>query len=76
MVLLGVGQHLSLWPAIKTLSHRPWEIAVELHQFIQWCKSFFFAQSFIWYLTGISKYSGNAMSEFKVNFEWQEKHDL
>ena len=72
MVLLSVGQHLSLWPAIKTLSPDCEKLQSELHK-IQWCKSFFFAQYFIWYLTGISKYSGNAMSEFKVNFEW---HDL
>ena len=30
IVLLCVGKHLSLWPAIKTLSPRPWEIVVEL----------------------------------------------
>ena len=75
MVLLSVGQHLSLWPAIKTLSPDREKLQSELHQ-IQWCKSSFFAQSFIWYLTGISKYSGTAMSELKVNSEWQEKHDL
>ena len=75
MVLLSVGQHLSLWPAIKTLFPDRKKLQSELHQ-IQWCKSSFFSQSFIWYLTGISKYSDNAMSEFKVNFEWQKKHDL
>ena len=76
MVLLSVGQHLSLWPAIKTLSPDRGKLQSKLHQ-IQWSwKSSFFAQSFILYLTGISKYSDNAMSEFKVNFEWQEKHDL
>ena len=74
MVLLSVGQHLSLWPAIETLSPDRGKLQSELHQ-IQWsCKSSFFAQSFIWYLTGI--YSSNAMSKFKVRFEWQEKHDL
>ena len=76
MVLLSVGQHLSLWPAIKTLSPDRGKLQAELHQIQCRPKSSFLAQSFIWYLTGISKYSGNAMSEFKVNFEWQEKHDL
>ena len=75
MLLLSVGQHLSLWLAIKTLSPDRGKLQSELHK-IQWCKSSFFAQSFIWYLTGISKYSGNAMSEFKVNSEWQEKLNL
>ena len=75
MLLLSVGQHLSLWLAIKTLSPDRGKLQFELHK-IQWCKSSFFAQSFIWYLTDISKYSGNAMKEFKVNSEWQEKLDL
>ena len=75
MVLLSVGQHLSLWPANKTLSPDREKLQSQLHQ-IQWCKSSFFAQSFIWYLTGISKYSDNATSKFKVIFLWQEKHDL
>ena len=30
MVLLGVGQHLSLWPTFKTLSLSLWEIVAEL----------------------------------------------
>ena len=53
MVLLSVGQHLSLWPAIKTLSPDREKLQSELHQI-----------------------QSDAMSEFKVNFEWQEKHDL
>ena len=41
MVLLSVGQHLSLWPAIKTLSPNREKLQSELHQ-IQWsCKSSF-----------------------------------
>ena len=40
MVLLSVGQHLSLWPAIKTLSPNREKLQSELHK-IQRCKSFF-----------------------------------
>ena len=58
MVLLGVGQHLSLWPAIKTQSPYRRKLQSELHQFSD-VNHVFFAQSF----------SDNAMSEFKVNFE-------
>ena len=32
MALLGVGQHLSLWPAIKTLSPHREKLQSELHQ--------------------------------------------
>ena len=32
MVLLSVGQHLSLWPAIKTLSPDREKLQSELHQ--------------------------------------------
>ena len=58
MVLLSVGQHLSLWPAIKTHSPDREKLQSELHQFSD-VNHFFFAQSFC----------DNAMSEFKVSFE-------
>ena len=58
MVLLSVGQHLSLWPAIETHSPYRGKLQSELHQFSD-VNHLFFAQSF----------SDNAMSEFKVNFE-------
>ena len=32
IVLLSVGQHLSLLPTIKTLSPSPWEIVAEFQQ--------------------------------------------
>ena len=58
MVLLRVGQHLSLWRAIKTYSPYREKLQSELHQFSD-VNDIFFARSF----------SDNAMSEFKVNFE-------
>ena len=58
MVLLSVGQHLSLWPAIKTHSPYREKLESELHQFSD-VNHLFFARAF----------SANAMSEFKVNFE-------
>ena len=64
MVLLSVGQHLSLWPAIKTLSPDREKLQSNYSKFSD-VNHLFFAQSFIWYLTGNSKYSGNAMSELK-----------
>ena len=71
MVLLSVSLHLSLWPAIKTLSPDREKLQSESHQITKFSdvNHLFFAQSFILYLMSISKYSGNAMSEFKVNFE-------
>ena len=42
MVLLSVGQHLSLWPAIKTLSPDRGELQAELHQIQCRPKSSFF----------------------------------
>ena len=40
MVLLSVGQHLNLWPAIKTLSPDREELQSELPN-SEWCKSSF-----------------------------------
>ena len=47
MVLLSVGQHLSLWPAIKTLSPDREKLQSELHQIQGDVNHLFFAQSFI-----------------------------
>ena len=71
MVLLSVGQHLSHWPTIKTLSPVHGKLLAEIalkfsdvnhlyrssdfHDFLE--KHLYF---FILYLMGISKYSQNA----------------
>ena len=70
-VLLIVGQHQSLWPAIKTLSPRPWEIVLGIdikfsdvnHRFRSLDFRDFLEKHlhfFIRYLMDISKYSQNA----------------
>ena len=77
MVLLSVGQHLSLWPAIKTLSPDREKLFAELdlkfsdvnHLFrsFDFCdfleKHLYF---FIRYLMGISKYSQNATRQYQT----------
>ena len=77
MVFLSVGQHLSLWPAIKTLSPDREKLLAELtlkfsdvnHIF----RSFNFRDFlekhlyfFIRYLMGISKYSRNATRQYQT----------
>ena len=89
MVLLSVGQHLSHWPTIKTLSPVRGKLLAELalkfsdvnHLF----RSFDFRDflekhlyCFILYLVGISKYSQNAtiqLSEF-ILFYRKSSHTL
>ena len=84
MVLLSVGQHLSHWPTIKTLSPVRGKLLAELalkfsdvnHLF----RSFDFRDLyfFILYLMGISKYSQNAtiqLSEF-ILFYRKSSHTL
>ena len=46
MVLLSVGQHLSLWPAIKTLSPYREKLQSELHQ-IQGAVNHLFSRSLL-----------------------------
>ena len=68
MVLLSVGQHLSHWPTIRTLSPVCWRLLVELapkfsdvnHLFRSFDFRDFFEKHlyfFIQYLMGIQKYS-------------------
>ena len=71
MMLLSVGQHLSHWPTIKTLSPvcgKLWaELALKFSDVNHLLRSFDFRDFlekhlyfFIRYLMGISKYSQNA----------------
>ena len=76
MVLLSVGQHLSHWPTIRTLSPVCGKLLAELalkfsdvnHLF----RSFDFLEKhlyfFIRYLMGISKYSQNATRQYQTLF--------
>ena len=68
MVLLSVGQHLRLWPVIKTLSPDREKLQSKYTKFSDVnhliLRSLLFDTS-----RAFQNYSGNAMSEFKVNFE-------
>ena len=65
MVLLSVGQHLSLWPAIKTLSPDREKLQSELHK-IQWCK-YFFLRSILF---DTSRAFQNIVAMLWVNSKW------
>ena len=86
MVPLGVGQHLSHWPTIKTLSPVRGKLLAELalkfsvnHLF----RSFDFRDFlekhlyfFILYLMGISKYSQNAIIRYQTLFYFIVNHHI
>ena len=65
IVLLSVGQHLSLRPAIKTLSPDREKLQSELHK-IQWCKSFFLRSI----LFDTSRAFQNIVAMLWVNLKW------
>ena len=78
MVLLSVGQHLSLWPAIRTLSADRGKLyseftsnsdvnhrfrSLDFYDFLEKHLHFF-----IRYLMDISKYSQNATRQYQTLF--------
>ena len=86
MVLLSVGQHQSLWPAIKTSFQTVRNCTPNWHQ-IQWCKSSFSLFGFSWfswrtfaffirYLMDISKYSQNATRQYQTLFFFIVNHHI
>ena len=85
MVLLSVGQHLSLWPAIKTLSPDREKLlaesALKFSDVNHLFRSFDFLEKhlyfFIRYLMGISKYSQNATRQYiKTQFYFIVNHHI
>ena len=80
MVILSVGQHLSHWPTIKTLSP---ELALKFRDVNYLFSSFDFCDFlekhlyfFIRYLMGISKYSQNATRQYQTLFYFIVNHHI
>ena len=85
MALLSVGQHLSLWPAIKTLSPDReklyWELtsnsvmnrfrSLDFRDFLEKHLHFF-----IRYLMDISKYSQKATRQYQTLFYRKSSHTV
>ena len=87
MVLLSVGQHLSHWPTIKTLSPVLGKLLAELtlkfsdvnHLFRSFAFRDFLEKHlyfFILYLMGISKYSQNVTIQYQTLFYFIVNHHI
>ena len=86
MVFLSVGQHLSLWPAIKTLSPDREKLYSELASisvmyiivFTLWIFVIFLKNIcvFFRYLMNISKYSQNATRQYQTLFYFIVNHHI